>query len=140
MRRLALLVPLLLATACGKPSAAGGDDPAAVWATFDQLMRSGKYAQVAAMVDFKAAAVADNPDFATFPASQQTLIAGKMKESTIAALTGLGYPSSGLKAGPPQVSGETATIASEDGAIALTLAKGADGWKIVAGLPGMTPG
>lgn len=141
MRRLALLLPLLLATACGKPPAGGGgDDPAALWTAFDQLMRSGNYAQVAAMVDFKAAAAADNPDFAAFPSSQQTLITGEMKKSTIAALAGLGYPSSGLKAGPPQVTGETATIASEDGSIALTLTRSADGWKIIGGLPGMTPG
>lgn len=134
------IVLLLLCAGCGgkKSPTTAAADPKDLFAQFDHAMMTKQLAGVAALIDFAAQAAAENPDFATFPKSQQKLITDKMREDTIAQLAQMPYPAGGLQAAEPQVAGDSATIASTDGTVRLTLKKTADGWRIVGGLPGMT--
>lgn len=140
MRRAIAGLAVLLVAGCGGKQAApaAASDPKALFQQFDQAMMTKQLAQVAGMIDFAAQAAAENPDFDTFPASQQKLILDKMREDTVSQLAQMAYPTGGLQPGEPEIAGDTATVRSTDGSVALSLKKSGAGWKIVGGLPGMT--
>jgi hypothetical protein len=117
-----------------------GATPEDTFAAFDKAMQSGDYATAAALVDYSVLAQQANPDFGTFPASQQKLITDKMRESTTAGLQTLGYPTTGGMTATASTAGDKATVQASGGGKSLNLQmqQGDGGWWITGGIPGMT--
>jgi hypothetical protein len=144
MRRLAAgaLAAMALLGGCGKGGGtSSADSPQALFDLFDAAMKAGRFEQAAALVDYEAQANKANPDVDTGAGKfGQKQITDKMREATTAGLKSLGYPSDGMKAAAPVVTGATATVSATGGgkSITLQMANGGEGWKIVGGVPGMT--
>lgn len=132
---LALAAIALLLTACGR-GVEPAETPDAALTAFDEAMRAGDPDTALAYVDFDAWARRTNPDWDSLPASQRNLITGRQLE----ALKTWTYPADGLTAEPAVIDGRTANAVASTGGVRynLVLEQGDEGWKIVAGLPGMS--
>lgn len=133
---------LLVAVAgCGGP-AVNTETPDALFASFDAAMRAGQWERAADLVDYGAQAGAENEDLDTAAQGQQKLITARMREATIAGLRTWGWPPTGLTPGPVQNLGARTMVEASGGGLTvnLLLAPGADGWRIVGGVPGMLAG
>lgn len=122
---------------CQRPAPSSPD---ATFAAFDQALRKADYNAAADCIDFNQLGRQGNPDWDTFPPSQQHLIASKMREATIQELGSWGYPTAGMSAAPAQVNGTNAAVTAEGGGKTLKLTlQQVDGiWQITGGVPGMT--
>ncbi|MBI5835537.1 MAG: hypothetical protein HZB16_24805 [Armatimonadetes bacterium] len=136
---LGLVATALAGCSGGKPATAA-DTPEALFALFAKAMETGDYEAAAALVNYDAQASAENENMDVTAKSQRNLIGGKMKEATVEGLKSWGWPQAGMKAEAPVVQGDHAVVVANGGgkAISLSLARGADGWQIVGGVPGMT--
>ena len=123
----------------------GGTDtstPEALFASFDAAMRASQWERAADLVDYGAQAGAENEDLDTAAQGQQKLITARMRDATIAGLQTWGWPADGLTPGVTQNLGACSMIEASGGGLTVNLlmAQGAEGWRIVGGVPGMLAG
>lgn len=136
--RLAAVVALVTGLVGCKPSPP--NSPLATFEAFDRAMRSGDTKAASELVDYDALGRQGNPDWDSFPPSQQKLIAAKMREATEAGLGAWDYPAEGMVADPPQIDVNEATVTARGGGreLQLQMGKSGDRWWITGGVPGMT--
>jgi hypothetical protein len=138
LRSVALLLAVCLAPAlwAGCKSKSGGGAPESVAQAFADAMASGNLAKAADQWNYITEARAQNENWDDIPSGQRSQIIGKLKESKQADLEALkGGFASGMKAGPAQVAGTSATVqvtGGPQGDVTLQLEQADGVWGVTA--------
>ncbi|MBC7289376.1 MAG: hypothetical protein H5T86_15310 [Armatimonadetes bacterium] len=107
-----------------------GGGPEALATAFVQAIQNGNYSKAAEMLDWDGIARQQNPDWDSFPASQRSLIAGKLKEQLQPQLQQLASRLHGATVTDVSVTGDVAQARA--GGVVLSMKRTERGWKIAS--------
>ena len=124
----ALIFAALLLQGCGHN--AGASSPQAAAKAFVAALQAGDYAKAADMMAWDDIARQQNSDWDSFPASQRSLIIGKLKQQMQSSLAQLAGRVQGAQVANVSVNGDTAQATA--GSLTIVLKKVGGQWKILA--------